>query len=334
MKNSTLIYFIIAVILLTSTLVSHAKEAPELTTDYSEFVKKMVDKHQFDKQTLTTLLNTSTRQPSILRAMSSPAEKRLEWHTYRKIFLKPSRINGGIKFWQQNKEQLTQAQQKYGVPEEIIVAIIGVETRYGSNTGSYKVLDALTTLGFHYPKRAAFFRRELEHFLLLAREEGFDPSKPKGSYAGAMGKPQFISSSYRAYAVDGDNDSKRDLWTSSADIIHSVANYFSRHGWSDSPLIAQKTKLTGETYRELLSSSLKPVHTLGELSQHHVQVPLDQASDTLVKLLELKQPKHSDYWLTFGNFYTITRYNHSHLYAMAVYQLSQEIKQGYHLATL
>ncbi len=334
MKSSTLTHLTIAVILMTITLASHAKEAPKLSTEYAEFVKKMVDKHQFDQQQLTTLLKTATRQPSILRAMSSPAEKRLEWHTYRKIFLKPNRINGGIKFWQQNKEQLIQAQQKYGVPEEIIVAIIGVETRYGSNIGSYKVLDALTTLGFHYPKRAAFFRRELEHFLLLAREEGFDPSKPKGSYAGAMGKPQFISSSYRAYAVDGDNDGKRDLWTSSADIIHSVANYFSQHGWSDSPLIAQKTQLTGETYRQLLKPSLKPVNTLGELSQHHVQVPPNQPSNTLVRLLELKQPKHSDYWLTFSNFYTITRYNHSHLYAMAVYQLSQEIKQGYHSTAL
>ncbi len=333
MKSSTLTHLTIGIILMTATLGSYAKEAPQVSTDYATFVKKMVDKHQFDQLKLTRLLNSATPQPSILRAMSSPAEKRLEWHTYRKIFLKPSRINGGIKFWQQNKEQLMLARQKYGVPEEIIVAIIGVETRYGSNTGSYKVLDALTTLGFHYPKRGTFFRRELEHFLLLAREEGFDPSKPKGSYAGAMGKPQFISSSYRAYAVDGDNDNKRDLWTSSADIIHSVANYFSRHGWSDSPLIAQKTQLAGDTYSELLSPSLKPVHTLGELSQRHVQVPSNQPKGTLVKLLELKQPDHSDYWLTFGNFYTITRYNHSHLYAMAVYQLSQEIKQGYRLAT-
>ena len=192
---------------------------------YDEFIERMAVKHQFDRSQLEQLLNSSKLQKSILKAMSSPAEKRLQWHSYRNIFLKPNRINGGVAFWQKNKATLEAASIKYGVPEEIIVAIIGVETRYGSNTGSYKVLDSLTTLGFHFPKRARFFKSELEHFLLLCREEGFDPSQPKGSYAGAMGKSQFISSSYRAYAVDGDADGKRDLWISNADIINSIAYY-------------------------------------------------------------------------------------------------------------
>ncbi|PHS73668.1 MAG: lytic murein transglycosylase B [Cycloclasticus sp.] len=295
---------------------------------YHDFIEKMVAKHQFDKNELSDLLSEATLQPSILKAMSSPAEKRLEWHQYRKIFLKSNRINGGIKFWKDNKELLNQAANNYGVPVEIIVAIIGVETRYGGNTGSFKVLDSLTTLGFHFPKRATFFKRELEHFLLLCREEGFDPRKPKGSYAGAMGKSQFISSSYRAYAVDGDNDNKRDLWDSNADIINSVANYFAKHGWKNSPLITLQTEVTGNAYEKLLNRSLKPKNKLKELTLQQVKTPVNLADDTIVKLLELKQKDHSEFWLTFENFYVITRYNHSHLYAMAVYQLAQEIKKG------
>ena len=295
---------------------------------YHDFIEKMVSKHQFDRGELTLLLNKSVIKESILKAMSSPAEKRLEWHSYRKIFLKSKRIKGGIAFWQENKELLENAAEKYGVPAEIIVAIIGVETQYGGNTGSYKVLDSLTTLGFHFPKRASFFKRELEEFLLLCREEGLNPISPKGSYAGAMGKSQFISSSYRAYAVDGDGDKKRDLWSSNADIINSIANYFARHGWKHDSLITTKTTVSGDAYTAVLNSSLKPVHTLQELKQRQVSVPDEPAGDTVVKLLELNLVDQPEYWLTFHNFYVITRYNHSHLYAMAVYQLSQEIKQG------
>jgi len=296
---------------------------------YDEFIERMAVKHQFDRSQLEQLLNSSKLQKSILKAMSSPAEKRLQWHSYRNIFLKPNRINGGVAFWQKSKATLEAASIKYGVPEEIIVAIIGVETRYGSNTGSYKVLDSLTTLGFHFPKRARFFKSELEHFLLLCREEGFDPSQPKGSYAGAMGKSQFISSSYRAYAVDGDADGKRDLWNSNADIINSIAYYFAKHGWKKDLLITQKTSLTGSSFKSVLNTSLKPKHTLKQLKSASVKVPKGLDPNTPVKLLELKQADHSDYWLAFNNFYVITRYNHSHLYAMAVYQLAQEIKENY-----
>jgi membrane-bound lytic murein transglycosylase B len=296
---------------------------------YSDFIEKMVSKHQFDRDKLSALLNKAVVKDSILKAMSSPAEKRLEWHSYRNIFLKPNRVNGGVKFWQENEALLNAASNKYGVPAEIIVAIIGVETRYGSNTGSYKVLDSLTTLGFHFPKRATFFQSELKHFLLLCREEGFDPYEPKGSYAGAMGKSQFISSSYRAYAVDGDGDNKRDLWGSQADIIHSVAHYFAKHGWKKSSPIAEQTTVKGDSHKKLLSRSLKPKHTLKQLAEHQVTTPNNMTDDSIVKLLELKQKRHSEFWLTFHNFYVITRYNHSHLYAMAVYQLGQEIKKGF-----
>ena len=311
------------------SLTACAAQTPVKQNIYDDFIDKMVTEHQFNREELTALLNKAVVKESILKAMSSPAEKRLEWHSYRKIFLKPNRINGGIQFWQENKALLDAASKKYGVPAEIIVAIIGVETRYGGNTGSYKVLDALTTLGFHFPKRAKFFKSELEHFLLLCREEGFDPYEPKGSYAGAMGKSQFISSSYRAYAVDGDGDNKRDLWNSHADIINSIAHYFSKHGWQNSPLITQQTTVEGDAYKSLINRSLKPKNTLKQLAEKHVAIPSDLAEDTVVKLLELQQKDHAEFWLTFHNFYVITRYNHSHLYAMAVYQLGQEIKQGY-----
>lgn len=312
-----------------SLLVACSTVSAKKDSIYTDFINEMVSEHQFDRDQLSHLLEGAKRQESILKAMSSPAEKRLQWHSYRKIFLKPNRINGGIKFWQQNKALLEAAAKKYAVPEEIIVAIIGVETRYGGNTGSYRVLDALTTLGFHFPKRARFFKSELKHFLLLCREEGFDPSLPKGSYAGAMGKSQFISSSYRAYAVDGDGDNKRDLWGSNADIINSIAHYFAKHGWKNSPLITQKTNVKGDTYTAAIYKPLKPKHTLEKLKALSVNVPTNLALDTPVKLLQLQQKNGSEYWLTFDNFYVITRYNHSHLYAMAVYQLGQAIKKGY-----
>jgi membrane-bound lytic murein transglycosylase B len=288
----------------------------------------MATEHQFNRDEVRQLLNKSKVQESILKAMSSPAERRLEWHGYRKIFLKKNRIQGGIKFWKEHRALLESASKKYGVPPEIIVAIIGVETRYGANTGSYRVLDALTTLGFHFPKRAKFFTKELEEFLLLCREEGLNPLEPKGSYAGAMGQSQFISSSYRYYAVDGNGDNKRDLWNSHADIINSIANYFAKHGWKNIPLITEQTRVKGDAYKTVLSKGLKPKHTLKALEENNVAVPSQLAKDTTVKLLELKQKNSNEYWLAFHNFYVITRYNHSHLYAMAVYQLSQEIKNG------
>ncbi|MBQ0724789.1 MAG: lytic murein transglycosylase B [Cycloclasticus sp.] len=332
-KKLTVLLSIIGLIIGFTSLNACATKPVESMSLYQGFIEDMVSKHQFDREELTALMGDAKLQPSIIKAMSSPAEKRLEWHSYRKIFLKPDRINGGVKFWQEHRDLLQQVSEKYGVPAEIIIAIIGVETRYGGNTGSYKVLDSLMTLGFHFPKRAAFFKRELEQFLLLCREEGLNPREPKGSYAGAMGQSQFISSSYRAYAVDGDADNKRDLWASHADIIHSIANYFAKHGWSNTPLITQQTTVSGDAYKALLSSSLKPVNSLQDVKKKGVSTPPDLALNTTVKLLELQQIDHPEHWLTFHNFYVITRYNHSHLYAMAVYQLSQEIKHGFQVAS-
>lgn len=327
--TATLLCLLSMLISVSACATNTAKPNTNSQYIYQTFIDEMVDKHQFDKQALSELLNQAEKKDSILKAMSSPAESRLYWHSYRKIFLKKNRIQGGIDFWLKHQALLEKIAKQYHVPAEIIVAIIGVETRYGANTGSYRVLDSLTTLGFHFPKRARFFKRELEHFLLLCREEGFDPLKPKGSYAGAMGQSQFISSSYRHYAVDGNGNNKRDLWAEPADIIASIANYFSQHGWDSSPNITQLTTVKGATYKNLLNKKLKPAHTLEDLKQNAVSIPPGLALTTPVRLLELKQKKSKEHWLTFHNFYVITRYNHSHLYAMAVFQLSQEIKQGF-----
>ncbi len=223
-------------LLLTGALLSGAAFA---NSDEQAFIDKMVKEHQFDAAEISTLLGQAKKQQSIIDAMSRPAEKRLNWGQYRKIFITDKRIKGGMKFWKENRAILEQAEKTYGVPAQIITAIVGVEPYYGRITGKYSVLDSLYTLGFHYPPRAKFFRSELEEFLQLAREEGVSPTVPLGSYAGAMGRPQFISSSFRAYAVDFDKDGKRDIWENNADVIGSVANYFKRHNWKAGEPVAQ-----------------------------------------------------------------------------------------------
>lgn len=298
------------------------------TKQLAPFIDNMVSTGQFEREALTQLLQQAEVKESILEAMSRPAEKSKKWHEYRRIFLKDNRINGGIEFWNQHHETLQRAEQDYGVPAEIIVAIIGVETRYGGNVGSYKVLDALVTLGFHFPKRAEFFKKELKEFLILCREEGFDPLQPIGSYAGAMGQSQFISSSYRYYAVDGNQDGKRDLWNSPEDIIFSVANYFAKHGWKTGEPITYPANVEGDQYLAALTPGLKPTLSVSEIQKQQVSVEAKLPGDAPAKLLELEQPDNMEYWLALHNFYVITRYNHSHMYAMAVYQLSEAIKQA------
>ena len=288
------------------------------------FTAKMEKKHGFDRKALTDLLNEATFRDDIIKAISSPAEGK-PWYEYRPIFLKQKRIDGGVTFWNENAGLLARASKEYGVAPEIIVAIIGVETRYGTYTGKHKVLDSLYTLGFGYPKRAKFFRSELEQFLILTRDEAVDPATPKGSYAGAMGMPQFISSSYRHYAVDFDGDGKRDLWHNTADVIGSVANFFAEHGWQRDQPVAGPARVTGNKWKALLDNGLKPKRKLAELRSQGVTTGNDWPADTPAMLLELEGKTGPEYWVCLDNFYAITRYNHSALYAMAAYQLSQEI---------
>ena len=298
---------------------------PKQTAEYKQFASEMAEKHGFKAAEVESLLLGTTFRDDIIAAITRPAESKA-WHEYRPIFLKQDRIDGGVKFWRENEALLERVSRQYGVPPEIIVAIIGVETRYGRHTGRYRVIDSLTTLAFGYPKRAKFFRRELEEFLLLTREEEVDPLSAMGSYAGAMGKPQFISSSYREYAVDSDADNKRDLWNSNADIIASVANYFKVHGWKENQPITMLTQ-GGKALQPFVDAGMKPSIKVSELLAEGVKPINQEAVDpqALTSLIKLDAGERHEYWLGLHNFYVITRYNHSNLYAMAAFQLSREI---------
>ena len=295
--------------------------------DVKNFIRHMVDKHDFEPVHLKLLFKSVRQQKSVLKAIKTPAERKKKWHEYRPIFLTRARIDGGVTFWRQNQAILQQAEHQYGVAPEIIVAIIGVETFYGRITGRHPVLDSLVTLGFDYPKRAQFFLKELEHYLLMCREEGFDPTALKGSYAGAMGVGQFISSSYRRYAVDQNQDGKRDLWASPEDIVGSVANYFKAHGWRRQQAVVSAAQFKGDVTQIDNSNRLKPAYSYAQLNRQGFVADPPPAMREKLSLLVLEGRQGKEYWLGQHNFYVITRYNHSHMYAMAVYQLSQEIKK-------
>lgn len=297
-----------------------------------QFADEMVVKHNFNAAELAGLLAQARPQQKILDAIRKPAEAK-PWHQYREIFLTQTRISDGNQFWTDNLAWLNKAEEQYGVPAEMIVSIIGVETRYGQHQGTFRVLDALTTLAFNYPERGAFFRAELEQFFLLVREEGLDPLTLTGSYAGAMGKPQFISSSYRNFAVDFDGDGKRDLTNSTADAIGSVANYFKSHQWRTGQPVLSAARIQGDAYLGLLAQGLKPHTPLASLPGQGVTVVTnDLPAMDLGALIELEIANGHEYWVGLQNFYVITRYNRSPLYAMAVYQLAQEVRVQHDLS--
>ncbi|MDH3526086.1 MAG: lytic murein transglycosylase B [Gammaproteobacteria bacterium] len=292
------------------------------------FIDEMAARHDFSRAELTAIFSQAQRREDILELMRRPAEKQLAWHEYRKIFLTQSRIDGGIAYWNQHADILSKAERELGVDAQIIVAIIGVETRYGGNTGSHRVLDALATLAFDYPPRSKFFRGELEQYLVLAHEENIDLLSTKGSYAGAMGYGQFIPSSYRHYAVDFDQDGKRDLWNSPMDIIGSVANYIHEHGWELGATVTLPASVSGDGYNAVLKQGLKPHTAMKQLQQAGITPATPLPDKTLAALITLENKDGPGYWLALNNFYVITRYNRSPLYAMAVYQLSEEIRQA------
>ncbi|NOX92141.1 MAG: lytic murein transglycosylase B [Gammaproteobacteria bacterium] len=292
--------------------------------DVQQFIGEMVEKHDFDANKLTTLFGQVELRQKIVDAITRPAEGK-PWHQYRPIFVTKTRINEGVTFWNENRETLERAEKEYGVPPEIIVAIIGVETRYGRHKGGYRVMDSLSTLAFEYPKRSKFFRSELEQYLLLAREESIEPLTIKGSYAGAMGKPQFISSSYRNYAIDFDGDGKRDLWNNTVDAIGSVANYFKRHKWQPGGPVVVPAVVGSNHIQVLVKKGYKPHSTIAELRKRGATAKSKLDLNAMGALLELKTLAGREHWIVLDNFYVITRYNHSPLYAMAVYQLGQAI---------
>lgn len=292
------------------------------------FIKEMVAEG-FDESHVRGVLAKATRQDSILKAISRPAEKRLTWGEYRKIFIQPKRIRRGVTFWRENADALARAEKVYGVPAEYIVAIIGVETHYGRIMGSYRVVDALSTLGFDYPRRAKFFRGQLKEYFHMVKEEQIDPFSLKGSYAGAMGFGQFIPSSFRNYAVDFDGDGQRNIWTNKTDAIGSVANYFARHGWKQNGTVISDVKVSEQAEASWFNDGLKPKLTLADWSARGVKAVASLTSDQPATLMRLEKDGQFQNVLGLHNFYVITRYNHSRLYAMAVHELSQAVKAEY-----
>lgn len=296
--------------------------------ELGRFIDEMVERHEFERDHLREVFETAQLRKDIIEAISRPAEAK-PWYDYQPIFVTRSRIQGGVEFWREHAEDLRRAEHEYGVPAEIIVAIIGVETRYGRHAGRYRVLDSLSTLAFAYPPRSKFFRSELEHYLLMTREERMDPRELLGSYAGAMGKPQFISSSFRSYAVDFDGDGRRDLWDNTADAIGSVANYFKRHGWQAGQPIAHPARLTSKADTDaLIGAGIKPRLSPAELKAQGVEFRAEVPEDVKGAVFSLETRDGMEYWVGWQNFYVITRYNHSTLYGMAVHQLSEAIKQA------
>lgn len=318
-------------ILLTLLLVCASAQAQQ-ASDPKAFIQKMVTEHQFDEQKITQLLNQAAVKEGILSTISKPAENVLPWYKYKTLFLSKQRIDEGVQFWKNNEKTLDRAYKTYGVPPEIIVSIIGVETFYGKQKGTHKVLDALNTLAFHYPPRSAFFTSELEAFLIMTREENLDPTQVLGSYAGAMGMPQFIASSYRQFAVDFSGKGKKDLINDTQDAIGSVANYFKESGWkTGGPVIVPVADTGPQNYISTLETNRRNPelkYTLGALVQQGIRLNANAnlSPETPVAVVTLEEPQGQTYWLGLNNFYVITRYNRSNHYAMAVYELSQKIK--------
>lgn len=282
-----------------------------------------LDTGQAPNELRAWLAQAEIRQ-EIIDAISDPAEA-LPWHRYRQIFLNEQRIDAGVAFWDEHQATLERAEREFGVPAAIITAIIGVETLYGTHTGRHRVLDALLTLGLEYPPRADFFLSELEHFLRLVAEEGVDPLKTRGSYAGAMGMPQFIPSSYRAYAVDFSDSGQRDLLGDAADAIGSVGNYLAAHGWERDRPVAVRARHAGAVPQRYRGDDPTPRFRLSDLGWVGMYPKTELAPDTEVAVIELDGADGREYWLGLRNFYAITRYNHSPLYAMAVHQLAEAI---------
>lgn len=317
--------FVLSLCLFNSANALDLMQHPQLNV----FVDEMVVKHGFSRDALRRLFEGVTLRDNVLKAIQRPAE-RLPWFRYRKLLVTAKQASDGAMFWKKYESDLERAALEFGIPPQVIVAIIGVETRYGRVNGSHSVLDALTTLMLGYPRRYDFFRRELEEYLLLTREEGLDPTAINGSYAGAMGVPQFISSSYRRYAVDFNGDQRRDLISEPVDAIGSVANYLHAHNWQKGAPIAAEVDVPGGVAPEgLVSARLETTTTINGLRQLGLALDTALPDDIPVSLVRLEGDSDFIYRIAFENFYVITRYNRSVHYAMAVYDLSREIEEKF-----
>ena len=324
-----MIKFLLALLLCAPVFAqaSYAERAEVAT-----FVRELSERHGMTETELMRVFERAQRLDPVLEAIARPAERVRTWEEYRALLVSERRIAEGVEFWKKHRRTLERAHKKYGVAPEYVVAIIGVETSYGRNTGNWRVLDALTTLAFDYPPRARFFRGELENYLLMAREAGLDVFSIRGSYAGAIGIPQFMPSSARRYAVDFDGNGTIDLQSSRADAIGSVANFLKVHGWERDADVAVEARVPGDAWRAFADGRFEPRHTLTELREAGIEFHSPQpagASATLVELANADRP--SEFRVGLRNFYVITRYNRSALYAAAVSDLASELKKGYDL---
>ena len=308
-----------------SLLLLTALYVPLIFLDYSKttqvlsFIEEMVTKHGFEESYLIEIFQSAEKKEKIINSMNRPAEKKFSWTQYKARLISPIRVNNGADFLQRFLPEFEKAEEKFGVPKEIIAAIIGIESSYGSITGRERVIDSLSTLAFDYPRRSNFFTKQLEHFLLLAREEKLDAFSMKGSYAGAMGYGQFIPSSYRSYAIDFDNDGIRNIVTNPIDAIGSIANYLSKHGWEKNALIAEALERNDVTSDFKTSLTLKDKDALELVSKSNL---FDK------KYLQINF-EDSEFWLGHKNLYVLSRYNRSSFYVMAVFLLSQEINYAF-----
>ena len=302
--------------------------------DVKAFIAEMAQKHGFVESELSFLFSRARHYPAIIELITPPANPRVRsWKVYRARFVEPIRIEGGVALWKKYEKELARAEKEFGVPAEIIAAIIGVETVYGKNTGNWRVIDALSTLSFDYPKRAEFFRSELENYLLFVREHDLDVFSVRGSYAGAIGIPQFMPGSWRRYAVDYDGSGKINLRESFIDSIGSIGNFLKGHGWAAGAPIAFAAKTEGDAWKPLLDKDILPHTRAADLKKYGL-TPETLATqgvpaDSLFALIDLVTPDQAtEYWIGLQNFYVITRYNRSSFYAMSVMQLAEAIRKA------
>jgi membrane-bound lytic murein transglycosylase B len=304
-------------------------DANDVSARRNSFIDRMVDERQFDRALLTNILEQATIQQSALNAISRPAERVVPWYEYRDIFLNEQRIDAGVAFWGDHEELLMETSERFGVDPEMILAILGIESLFGERMGTYRVVDALSTLAFAYPPRADFFASELESFLIIYNEEGSSVLDAVGSYAGAMGAGQFIPSSYRAYAIDADGDGRRDLWQNWGDILASIANYLARHGWQAGQPIAVAARL-GTAQAVAPGNRLGLDQTVGSLREQGFEFDASLANDLDAMLVAVERDAtNTAYFVGLTNFHVITRYNRSVKYALAAVELGEAIERAY-----
>ena len=297
-------------------------ERPEVAS----FAAEMVERHGLEQGALCELFGEATIRPDVLRLIApAPSSRPPDWNRYRSNFVNPKRIRLGVEFWDDNRTAIEAAARANGVPPSIIVALVGIETTYGNNVGRHKAFDTLATLAFEHPPRAVFFRNELEALLVLAHEQGIPVADIRSSYAGALGMPQFMPSSWRKYAVDGDGDAHIDLWRSPADVVASIANFLVRHGWQPGQPTALKASVEGAPE---VGGGIKPDSTLAELRQQGVRTLGEVADSESGVLLRYGNGDAVEYWVGLQNFYVITRYNRSSFYAMSVVQLAEALENA------